>query len=163
MQSKLSPELTLTPTEAAYIAGFFDGEGSVGISKCSNHGARGKRVNSSYVLHVKISNSDKRVLEWIAAKTGGWILAHKVPSIARPHWKFVKKGRLAMQLLKSMLPFLIVKLEQAERAIEFQTRQGEHKNRYEAGRTGPVPREASEIAYKEHYFELLKELKKPPK
>lgn len=99
MQSKFIPDFTLTPTEAAYIAGFFDGEGSVGISKISSRGIRGKRVNPNYVLHVKISNSDKQVLEWIA--------------------------------------------------------------RYEAGRTGPVPRTTAEIEYKEHYFQLLKDLKKP--
>lgn len=152
--------LRLSPTEAAYIAGFFDGEGSVGISKVISKGARGKRVNPNYVLHVKISNSDKPALEWIAGKTGGWILSHKVPSV-RLHWKFVKKGIHAMELLKAMLPFLIVKREQAEKAIEFQERQSAHKNRYEAGRAGPVPRTASEIEYKEHYFRLLKDLKKP--
>ncbi len=154
-------ELNLTPTETAYIAGFFDGEGSVGISKASNKGVRGRRVNPNYSLHIKFSNSDRPVLEWIAEKVGGWILEHKVPSKYRRHWKFVKKGSKAMQLLQAMLPYLIVKKEQAEKAIEFQTRQSAEKNRYEAGRQGPVPRTVNEIAYKEHYFQLLKNLKMP--
>jgi hypothetical protein len=59
-----------------------------------------------------------------------------------------------------MLPFLIVKREQAERAIEFQLRQSAERNRYEDGRTGPIPKSPEEIAYKEQYFKLLQRLKR---
>lgn len=160
MQSKFTPDFDLTPTEAAYIAGFFDGEGSVGISKVISKGKRGKRLNPNYVLHVKFSNSDREVLQWIADRIGGWILTHKTTS-TRAHWKLVRKGTMAAKVLRQMLPYLIVKKSQSQYALEFQERQSAHKNRYEAGRIGPVPRTSSEIEYKEHYFSLLQKLKKP--
>jgi hypothetical protein len=56
----------MTDTDAAYLAGLFDGEGSVsfGWVKASKNGKRyGK-------LFAKISQNDRRVLDWVQAVTG---------------------------------------------------------------------------------------------
>lgn len=156
---KESPErIKLTAIEAAYIAGFFDGEGCVTIHRDRSKGARGIRINRNYVMSIKIGQSSKPVLDWIHARVGGSINERRNP-VKKRVWTFTIRSNNAKRLLVDMLPFLIVKREQAEAAIEFQERNSTHKNRYEAGRMGPVPREPHEIAYKEHFFRLLKQLK----
>lgn len=157
--SEPTPDYILTPTEAAYIAGFFDGEGIVTIHRDKNKGARGPRVNLQYTMSVRISQSSLGVLEWIKLKCGGSLTESHLKQKGRRHWTIAKKSNSARVLLEKMLPYLIVKKEQAEHAIEFQKLQSAHKNRYEAGRAGPVPRTQDEIAYKEEYFLLLKRLK----
>jgi hypothetical protein len=157
---RVEPGLNLSPTEAAYLAGFFDGEGMVTIHRDLNQGARGRRVNPNYTMSVRISQSSKPVLDWIKARVGGSVTEKRVSSDRR-HWLFAEKSNNAKRLLEAMLPYLIVKRDQAVQAIAFQQRQQAHKNRYEAGRIGPVPRTAAEIAYKEHYLRLLQQLKRP--
>lgn len=160
-----SPPIILSPTEAAYIAGFFDGEGMVGIYRdgvagVARQGRTNLRTNTTYNLVLKISQSSKPVLEWIASKVGGWIVEVRVDS-ERKHYAICRKGDKAKNILQALAPYLIVKKEQAEKAIEFQERQSAEKSRYETGRTGPVPRTVGENAYKEHYYRLLRELKRP--
>jgi len=155
--------LKLSDAEAAYIAGFFDGEGMVTIHRDRAKGARGPRVNPNYVMSVRIAQGSLPVLEWIKSKVGGSITRRfRESHHTRQHWTLALKSHPAQNFLEVVLPYLIVKREEAVHAIAFQLRQSSEKNRYEAGRVGPVPRTPDEIAYKEHYFRLLQQLKKQP-
>lgn len=162
MKPHYRPDYTLSPVEAAYIAGFFDGEGMVAISKHRQRKKSGILVNHTYTLIVQFSQSSLPVLHWISHLCGGWTIqkCHE-RSHCRIHWKLTMKGHRAVRILEQLLPYLIVKHEEAIHGIRFQELQSDHKNRYEAGREGPVPRTSEEIAYKEYYFRLLKNLKKP--
>lgn len=155
------PALGLTEAETAYIAGFFDGEGMVCLSRQETKGANGLRRNPSYTLLVRIGQSSKPVMDWLLSKCGGGYLSPKRVDSGRGHWVLSLKSHRAMRLLETILPYLIVKKEQATHAIAFQKLQSSHKSRYEPGRTGPIPIAAKEYAYKPYYFQLLKDLKKP--
>lgn len=149
----------LTPAEAAYIAGFFDGEGMIRIEKSTSKGARGIRPYPVYYLYLQISNCNYEVLKWIKGLVGGCIVEVKIPT-GRRHWRIVKKSNKAAILLKAILPYLIIKHEQVELALDFQKVQSEHKNRYEPNRIGPIPRTSEEIAFKEHCYVRISELKR---
>ncbi|MGC9101431.1 MAG: LAGLIDADG family homing endonuclease [Caldisericum sp.] len=104
----------MKPEEIAYIAGFFDGEGSIYTSK-------GKK---QYFLTVSITNTNLYVLEFIRE------LLHigkisKNPDKNLGHRK-VYRLRLysndAKNFLEILLPYLKVKAEQAKIAIEFQNK-----------------------------------------
>ena len=106
--------VNIKPEEIAYIAGLFDGEGSIYISK-------GKK---QYFLTVSITNTDLYVLEFIKN------LLHigkisKSPDKTMKHHK-VYRLRLysndAKNFLEIVLPYLRVKTEQAKLAIEFQSK-----------------------------------------
>jgi hypothetical protein len=92
----------------AYIAGFIDGEGYIGFELREHNGVR------SY-LHPRIiiSNSDKKVLEWIQSQYGGYIAQRQ----EKPNWKIAYKlrfnGRETINLLLSTYKFLRVKKGQA--------------------------------------------------
>mgnify|MGYP003668689389 CR=1 FL=1 len=78
-------------TDAAYIAGLFDGEGSIhirrGIEKKKKHkGKPGYRYSNSLRLSMEITMTDRSVLMWVHEVLGLliWPFAHtKLPKIQR--------------------------------------------------------------------------------
>ncbi|MHA1627255.1 MAG: LAGLIDADG family homing endonuclease [Candidatus Asgardarchaeia archaeon] len=103
----------MSDTGVAYIAGFFDGEGSIFISKSKKQ----------YFLTVSISNTNLHVLEEVQKIIGGNI--SKSPD-NRENSSELFKLRLycneAKKFLEKILPYLKIKKEQAKLAIEFQSK-----------------------------------------
>ena len=103
-----------------YIAGFFDGEGHLGIQVNSK--------NRSHVLVASFSQSDRDVLERIQSVFGGVITPRN-----RIHGGFQLwfRAKETEAMLKRLLPFLIVKRDEAEVSMRFL----DHKrqNRIEIG------------------------------
>ena len=97
----------------AYIAGFFDGEGSIFVSKSKKQ----------YFLTVSISNTNLLVLESIQRIIGGGI--SKSPD-NRENSSQLFRLRLycneAKKFLERILSYLKIKKEQAKLAIEFQSK-----------------------------------------
>jgi len=100
-------------TDMAYIAGFFDGEGSIFVSKSKKQ----------YFLTVSISNTNLLVLESIQRIIGGGI--SKSPD-NRENSSQLFRLRLycneAKKFLERILSYLKIKKEQAKLAIEFQSK-----------------------------------------
>lgn len=102
----------ITPTQAAYIAGFLDGEGSIILF----------RRRAGVVLRVSFSNSYLPVLEWLkeTTKTGTCVTTKTRRSdIHKPGHLLSLNTRPAYMLLKQIVDYLIIKKEQALLAIEF--------------------------------------------
>ena len=103
----------MSDTDIAYIAGFFDGEGSIFVSKSKKQ----------YFLTVSISNTNLLVLESIQKIIGGNI--SKSPD-NRENSSQLFRLRLycneAKKFLERILPYLKTKKEQARLAIEFQSK-----------------------------------------
>lgn len=118
-----------TETELAYLAGFFDGEGCINISrsvkKTKPHHSPG------YSLQVVISQNDHDLLaEWQAKMNLGSIQCRDMSEVGYGityAWHITAKQ--AMGFLRTLLPYLRLKKEQAELAISFQENIGRH-NQY---------------------------------
>jgi hypothetical protein len=94
-----------------YIAGFFDGEGCICLSK-------GKKT----ALGISMINADIDILMDILAKTGGSIYARAVkkPSKHRVSYSLQINERIKkIQFLQNIFPYLRIKRIQAELALEF--------------------------------------------
>jgi hypothetical protein len=99
----------------SYIAGFFDGEGTISIHQGD------KKYPSSYTLSCGISQIDKSPLEFVALYFGGNV--HPKKTKATPYmWTWACSARYALVFLKAIEPYLIIKKAQAIVAISFQTR-----------------------------------------
>jgi predicted transposase len=108
-------DVTRTATDIAYAAGFFDGEGSINIKK------PGKTPKSSgHRLVVSVSQSKPAPLEWICERWGGGV--RRLRRRHKAAWEWSVGSKLAGAFLQDLLPFLMVKREEAIVAIEFQSR-----------------------------------------
>lgn len=112
------PIKQLTETEKAYIAGFLDADGCVGISR---NKSRSKAYEWDYALRVMIINSDFEFIKWLKEKTGIGT-AYESKKAFKPNWSPVHrwqatadKGR---QILEQLLPYLIVKKYRSEMCLK---------------------------------------------
>lgn len=101
-----------------YIAGFFDGEGSVSIA--TNHT---KTSRKNYYLKVQIANTFKDLLDQIKDNYGGYIWeVKKKTSHHKQSYVWVVVSRQAERFLTDILPHLLIKKPQALLGLEFQKR-----------------------------------------
>ena len=105
----------LAPLDAAYIAGFLDGEGSFIFFG---------RNNDRIALRLIFTITDRSVLEWIAEVTGvGSIIAKKPRSIAhKTGYSLQCYSDAAASVISQLLPFLHIKQDQAKLALSYRQR-----------------------------------------
>jgi hypothetical protein len=119
----LSPPRTLgswqkiTRAERAYLAGFIDGEGTIGMKRERRRLAQG---HYSYQAYVSAGNTNPVVIEWLYTLFGGNLRKRTPKSIlkkspnAKPdfyEWRIGAKAAVAVCEL--LVPFLRMKREQA--------------------------------------------------
>jgi hypothetical protein len=125
-----SPAATIEPTEVdkAYAAGFFDGEGTVTI-------AEGRRENSRwpiYNMRVIVGQNDLDQLLWLRERWSGTIVARAAAGNRKQHHTWSAFSRQAHRFLLDVQPYLRLKRERADLAIDFQShmqRPGSNANR----------------------------------
>ena len=111
----------------AYTAGIIDGEGCIGIYR---HKTKSKR-GFNYALIVSLWNANPWLIQWLKMYYGGNTCPRgKSWEDDYPHWKQQWKwaitGKLAVEFLTLILPYLQLKRPQAELAISFQTKKREY-------------------------------------
>lgn len=95
-----------------YAAGFFDGEGSIILD----------RSRASYRLVLSIGQVDSRPLYFIKSHFGGVVKltnSWRKRANAKPLYHWIIKDAAAGAFLLDVIPFLIVKQEQAKVALSF--------------------------------------------
>lgn len=93
----------ISETDKAWIAGFIDGEGWVGMAKQ----VRENRPSPTYRAQVKGSNTNKAALNFCVQRHGGKVLTGQVV------YQWSPPAATIRQLLIDILPYLIIKKEQA--------------------------------------------------
>jgi len=97
-----------------YAAGFFDGEGCIQI-------ATPKKQKNTYYVYVRVNNTNLNALEFMRRLFGGSVFAQPRTNLAwSPTWGWVVCSRKAEAFLRAVLPYLVIKKRQAEKAIELQ-------------------------------------------
>lgn len=104
----------LSPIDAAYIAGFLDGEGSIMILP------RAKSIN----VRVTATNCVRSVLDWLVEVTevGAVVAKSSKNNNARQSYHYVCNAEAALTLLQQVHSYLKIKREQADLAIDAHTR-----------------------------------------
>jgi len=108
--------------DAAYLAGLFDGEGSIYFKKTrqKKHQRPGKPVHNVMVIRMEISMTDKHVLEWVWETTGvGAFGSKKVQAGYKPQWRWRAAHRDALKVCKELWPFAQTKLHKIEQIIDY--------------------------------------------
>jgi len=104
-------------TDAAYVAGLLDGEGSIVLSVRSG---REWAKRSDYTLLVRIHNTCKEVLDWTVTVAGGRVYCSSRANRHRPMYQWTIHSVQAAEFLRLMLPYLRIKRDQALLALDFQ-------------------------------------------
>lgn len=104
--------------ELAYLAGFFDGEGTILLTRRSalRVAHRGARI----YLCIKVANTNHDSLLRFQRVFGGNI--YKMPKgkgVRLPAWDWSTVGGMAEKALSLLRPYLAVKARQADLAISF--------------------------------------------
>lgn len=113
-----------------YLAGFFDGEGCIRISKMFRKHYSKFGDCYDYALGTKVTNTNKIVLDKCKNLYGGFVgeVKDKRKSTYKTVYSWELKSNDAVNFLKDVLPLLIVKKQEAELAIYFQTHKETLKN-----------------------------------
>lgn len=98
-------------TEAAYLAGIVDGEGSISLTRVKQKGGYWRVV-------LTVSSCDKGLIEWCARWGGATLFdMDRGPNRRLQHrWTIV--GQALRKLLKDIRPYLIIKADRAKWAAE---------------------------------------------
>jgi transposase len=98
---------------AAYFAGFFDGEGYVGVT----HNA----ANAAISLRVTVTNNHKGICDLFAGRFGGSVTPprHYGEKQGKGSWTWHAYAANAKAFLRAILPYVVVKKPQVELALDF--------------------------------------------
>ncbi len=98
-----------------YVAGIIDGEGCVTI------GAGKKETCINYNAIVAVQNTSKKLIDWLQLKFGGQVyLSKKETKKTKAAWMWrITKKEVIERFLLAILPYLIVKREQAKILLEY--------------------------------------------
>lgn len=113
--------------EIAYVAGLFDGEGYVRAQKIT------RPLPSEYIawqVYIGIGMTHAQVIEKLQRQFGGSLTIndHSKRNINhRPQFFWKTSSQKACAMLRQILPFLIVKREEVELALELQASIDAHK------------------------------------
>ena len=120
----------MSEVDMAYIAGLFDGEGSIyfkrGVEKKKKHKGKGYRLSNSMRISMEITMTDKSVLIWVHEVLGvGTLRPKKVKGKRKDGTPYLKQYkwrctfRDAYQVCLLIWPFAHVKLDKIQQIIKY--------------------------------------------
>ena len=108
-------------SDAAYVAGLFDGEGSVYIKRMDQmkHKRPGKPVHKVWVIRMEIAMTDKDTIQWCHELFGcGHFGERKVKKGYKRQWRWRVAHRDALYVAKILWPHAKTKLHKIEQIID---------------------------------------------
>lgn len=142
---------SLDLTDLVYTAGFFDGEGSVNITRIV-----GKSKDPQYKLQISITNTDLPILDWLQERYGGKLYEQPnnrsnltdYPRVCKSLWFTGKGGGAFLRLIE---PYVKVKRPQLLNALDFQA----VKDARPASRRGTPPDQRAQL---ERFYQVHREI-----
>lgn len=103
-------------TDRAWAAGFFDGEGCLGLYK-----GRGASGVTTYVPRLVVSGTNREVLDHLVTLIGGKVAekSHQHEGWAQGYQLQIHAAAAIREALERMLPFLMLKRAEAEILLDF--------------------------------------------
>ena len=114
-------------SDISYLAGLFDGEGSVYYkqTKQKRHNRPGKPVHNIWVIRMEIAMTDESIIRWVHDFLGvGSCGPRKVKPGKKKQWRWRCSHRDAYFVARLLWPYVHVKLEKINQIIDHY---GDHK------------------------------------
>ncbi len=123
-------------TEAAWLAGLFDGDGSLNYERRAYRDDLRVRSPGAWRVRVRIGTSDKATADRIVELAGGRYHTGVTPAITprghiggRAHYSWDCSAKLAREMLQAIQPYVVTKKARVDLALEAE------RIRIEAART----------------------------
>ena len=124
--------MTIKNEEAAYIAGLFDGEGSIYFTrrpeKKKKHKGRGYRYSNSMRISMEVTMTDESVVRWVHEVLGcGTVVRKPRKGLRKDGTKFLMQYkwrctfRDALYVCILLFPYAHTKLEKIQQIIDHYT------------------------------------------
>ena len=121
--------MTITNEQAAYIAGLFDGEGSIYFTrrpeKKKKHKGKGYRISNSLRVSMEITMTDQSVVRWVHEVLGcGTVVRKPRKGLRKDGTKFLMQYkwrctfRDALYVCILLFPYAHTKLEKIQQIID---------------------------------------------
>lgn len=107
--------------DKAYIAGFFDGEGSCGLYVARGYKTIDGKFKYYHYMRTTIGNTDKEIPELCSQLFGGG-LHEEQPTKGLKVYRWYASGKCANDFLKTIVPFLRQKKFRAQLLLEYFTK-----------------------------------------
>jgi hypothetical protein len=134
----------------AYAAGIIDGEGCLRIVKSNPY--RQDMINPHYSVSIQVGMKVRVAVDLLMKLFGGSIYIERTPHGPLYRWRINSK-RQVIVALKKLLPYLLVKKEEAEYLLSF-------AKKLKPAKHGGKPMTDEELAFREESYLRMRELKK---
>ena len=108
--------------DRAYIAGLFDGEGSVSYYQRKEKRKGKKKAYNYWMIRCELSMTDQYVVEWMHKTLGFGTLTKRLPTKSwigkKIQWRWRCSHRDALIFAKLMWPYAQVKLHKLEQVMD---------------------------------------------
>jgi len=106
----------------SYLAGVFDGEGCIGITK-KRPQEKSNQKNFTYVLYMQVSMTDEIVPRLFHMTFGGNFFPRRYPIEARRKTAYIwiVSGSKCVPIIKDLMPYILLKKPQFELGLHFST------------------------------------------
>jgi hypothetical protein len=106
-------------TQIAYIAGLFDGEGSVDYARRWEKKQRHSKAYLFRRITCEIGMTDYPVLHWLHKTLGyGTLRPRKSPEGYKPQWRWRCSFRDSYKFAQQMLPYARIKYEKLKQIVD---------------------------------------------
>jgi len=108
----------------AYLAGIMDGEGCIsihcGYGKCYHPGATFGKRYPKFALGISIYQQNVRLMKWLVYHFGGQYYRHPMKDERKDGYSWhAPTGEAGKNFLLALIPYLMLKQEQAKLALEY--------------------------------------------
>ncbi len=113
----------LTRTEMAWLAGFIDGEGFIGITRQNKRESAKEAAGIHYHAYLIITGTDRAAIHYIHTMTGCGHVAIQNRTGGNKtsyQWKLSRYADL-LEILKQVRPYLRIKRSQCDLVVQFIT------------------------------------------
>jgi hypothetical protein len=113
----------INESDISYIAGLFDGEGSIQYKKYwevkKKHKGPGTRKTHTWRIKMEISMTDQDVIHWVHETLKvGTVRPKKVPKGMKPQWRWRCSFRDAYYVARLLWPYAKTKSHKIEQIID---------------------------------------------
>lgn len=106
---------------ASYLAGLIDGEGYIGILQIKKGNKSRWSTNRELLLQpvIKVAMTDKKTIKWLKDSFGGTFETRNAHGNARESYGWALRKQAAIEFVRKIYPYLMVKRQQAETLLRF--------------------------------------------